>query len=92
MDNKETLHQLLTRACPPHSRRKTGADGKWHYFPNEKGQHKSIALLAKMLEMSAWGVQKWCKSNHIPPRRAAQIVDLNPAEVSLADFSRFIYM
>jgi len=91
MNPTETLHDLLIRACPPHSRQQNSA-GRWVYLPDEKGSYKSIAILASLLGMSAWGVQKWCKSNHIPPRRAAQIVDLNPGEVSLADFGRFIYM
>ena len=91
MDNTETLHQLLIRACPPHDR-KRGENGKWVYFQSEEGKFKSIILLAKLLKMSAWGVQKWCKDQHIPPKRAAAIVDLNPAEVTLADFGRFIYM
>ena len=92
MNQAETLHDLLIRACPPHSRRKVGAEGKWVYTPDPEGKHKSIALLAKLLGMSAWGVQKWCKDQHIPPKRAAQIVDLNPGEVTLADFGRFVYM
>lgn len=85
------LHDLLLRACPPHARVRD-ADGKWGYVPDEKGGTKSIAILAMTLGMSAWGVQKWCKDNKIPPRRANQIVDNNPTEVSLADFGPFVYM
>ena len=85
------LHSLLVRACPPHDRRRSGP-GKWEYFESPDGKFKSLPLLAAKLKMSAWGVQKWCHENHLPARRAAQIVDLNPEEVSLADFSPFVYM
>lgn len=85
------LHKLLIRACPPHNRVKNSV-GRWVYVPAADGKYKSIAILASMLGMSAWGVQKWCKENHIPARRAAQIVDLSPETVSLADFGPFVYM
>lgn len=84
------LHRLLLRACPPH-RRVRDKDGKWGYEPDKNGT-KSIAILAHTLKMSAWGVQKWCKEDRVPPRRVTQMVDNNPTEVSIADFSPFVYM
>lgn len=86
------LHTLLVRACPPHARKREGKRGKWTYYEDPKGSFKSLPLLAKKLGMTAWGVQKWCQDNHLPAKRATQIVDLNPDEVSLAEFSPFVYM
>lgn len=83
------LHALLLRACPPHKRTRRGED--LIYVPDDTGT-KSIAILAHTLGMSAWGVQKWCKDGRLPPRRVVQIVDNNPGEVSIADFSPFVYM
>lgn len=78
------LHSLLIRACPPH----TKIDGV--YVPDPAGT-KSIAILAHTLGLSAWGVQKWANRGKIPPTRVVQIVDNNPGEVSIADFSPFVY-
>jgi len=84
------LHDLLLRACPPHSRVK-GENNERIYVPDPSGT-KSIAILAHTLNMSAWGVQKWCKDGRVPPKRAREMVDNNPDEVSLADFGPFVYM
>lgn len=80
------FHDLLLRACPPVIRsKKTGK-----LVPDASGV-KSVALLAEMLGMSDWGVRLWIKKGKIPPMRAQEIVDLNPEEVSLADFSPYVY-
>lgn len=88
---KELGHfqNLLLRACPPAIKDEKTA----RYRPVKDGENgvKSIAALASMLGISPWGVQLWIKKSVIPPGRAAQIVDLNPAEVSLHDFSPYIY-
>lgn len=78
------LHALLIKACPPHSRQ------NGQLVPDPNGV-KSIAILAHSLGLSAWGVQKWVHKGKIPPERVVQIVDNNPSEVSIADFSPFVY-
>lgn len=83
------LHGLLLRACPPSL---PMGDGTYKIVePNTEGAVQSIAALAAHLSMSAWGVQKWCKANRVPPVKARMIVDMNPGEVTLADFSPYIY-
>lgn len=83
------FQDLLLRACPPAV--KDPVTRK--YRPAKTGENgvKSIAALASMLDMVPWGVQLWIKKRRIPPGRAAQIVDMNPSEVSLHDFSPYIY-
>jgi hypothetical protein len=78
------LHDLLIRACPP------TLDDKTKLERTPSGV-KSIRMLARWLGMSAWGVQKWANTGRIPPQKARKIVDLNPEEVTLADFSPFVY-
>lgn len=78
------LHSLLIRACLPH----TKIDGV--LTPDPAGD-KSIAILAHTLGLSAWGVQKWANRGKIPPGRVIEIVNTNPEEVSIADFSPFVY-
>lgn len=80
------LHDLLLKACPPHKRQK---DGK--YVPDPNGT-KSISILAQSLSLSPWAVHKWVKKGKVPPGQAARMVDNNPDEVSLADFSPFVYL
>ena len=53
--------------------------------------HKSINHLAKLMKLNRWAIQKWIINQSIPPKRAAQVVDLSEGRVSLGDFSRFVY-
>lgn len=69
------LQDLLLKACPPDP--ETGV--------------KSIALLAKILKVNAFSIYKWIKAGHIPALRAQEIVDIANGEVSISDFSAFIY-
>lgn len=59
--------------------------------PNEKGE-KSITILAEKMGISAWSIHKWVKKGKIPPNRVKEIVELAPSEVSLADFTAFVYV
>lgn len=79
------LHALLIKACPPHS---LDANGK--LVPDPNGV-KSIAILAHTLGLSPWSLMKWVHKGKIPPERVMKIVDGNPSEVSIAQFSPFVY-
>lgn len=52
---------------------------------------KSISVLAKLLGMSAWGVNKWIHKKSIPPKKAKAIVDMSEGRVALDEFSPFIF-
>ena len=80
------FHDLLLRACPPVSR-----DKKTKKLVPDPDGTKSISLLAELLGMSSWGVHLWINKGKIPPLRAQELVDLNPEEVTLADFSPYVY-
>lgn len=84
MEN-DPLHNLLLRACPPHSLRSDGT-----YVPDENGV-KSISVLAQTLSLSRMAITKWVQSGRVPPRQVRRMVDNNPREVTLADFSPFVY-
>lgn len=79
------LQALLIKACPPHSR-----NAKGDLVPDPDG-FKSTAILAHTLGLSAWGVQKWINKGRIPPDYVMKIVDNNPSEVTIAQFSPFVY-
>lgn len=83
------FQDLLLRACPPSV--KDPETGKYRLAKSGENGVKSIAALASLLDMAPWGVQLWIKKRRIPPARAAEIVNLNPTEVSLHDFSPYIY-
>jgi len=70
------LHDLLLKACPPDP--VTGI--------------KSIAGLAIRLGISTWAVHKWVQKGKIPPKRAAEVVDISDGRVSLHEFSPFVYV
>lgn len=59
--------------------------------PEDAQGCKSIVHLAKLLDISRSSIWKWIKRDHIPPKRAAQVVKIAGSRVTLADFERFIY-
>lgn len=59
--------------------------------PPDAAGKKSIIHLAKLLKISRSSIWKWIKRGKIPPDRAVDVVDVSEGEVTLADFSRFIY-
>lgn len=59
--------------------------------PNEKNE-KSIYVLADRLGIRPWAVYKWISRNHIPARRAKEIVDIADGEVSISEFSPYIFL
>lgn len=59
--------------------------------PNEDGD-RSITILAKALGMSSWGIFKWIRNGRIPPRQAANVVDVSQGKVTLHQFDPFIYL
>lgn len=75
MSLNHPLRELILRACPP----------------NPATGMSSIRHLAKLLDMSEQGIFQWFKTNTIPPKRAAEIVDLSEGRVTLADFSPWVY-
>lgn len=79
------FQDLLLRACPPTVEK----DGNLEV--DEENGAKSIALLARWLGLTDWGVRLWIKKGKLPPMRAQEMVDLNPREVSLSDFSPYVY-
>lgn len=58
--------------------------------PDEHGR-RSIPVLARHLNMTSWGIFKWIKASHIPPKQAARIVTLSEGRVSLEDFTPFVF-
>lgn len=81
------FHDLLLRACPPVKR-----DDSGNFVVDPVDGTKSISLLAAQLGMTDWAVRLWIKKGRIPPQKAVKIVDLNPEEVTLADFSPYVYI
>ena len=79
------FHDLLIRACPPSTRTEEGP------LVDDPNGFKSIAILAERLGLSDWGVRLWIHKGKIPPVRAQEIVDLNPTEVTVSDFSPYVY-
>lgn len=79
------LHDLLLEACPPMKKGEKGA-----LYPHPEGV-KSIAILAELLGMSAWGVHLWVKKGRIPYANAERVALLSEGRVSLEKFSPFIY-
>lgn len=69
------LHKLLIKACPPDP--VTGA--------------KSVPLLAKELEISKQALNGAISRGKVRPGLAQKIVDLANGEVTLSDFSPFIF-
>ena len=66
-------------------------DEKGSLVPDPENGTKSIAILAKLLDMSTWGVHLYIKKNRVPPKKAKQIVELSGGSVSLDDFSTYIF-
>lgn len=69
------LHKLLIKACPPDP--VTGA--------------KSVPLLAKKLDISKQALNGAVGRGKVRPGLAQKIVDLANGEVTLSDFSPFIF-
>lgn len=69
------LHKLLIKACPPDP--VTGA--------------KSVPLLAKSLGLSKQALNGAISRGKVRPGLAQQIVDMTDGEVTLSDFSPFIF-
>lgn len=59
--------------------------------PEDRAGKKSVTNLARLMGLTRSSVWKWVRKEHVPPKRAAQIVDLSEGRVTLSDFSRFIY-
>jgi hypothetical protein len=79
------FHDLLLAACPPMKK-----DEKGRLYPHPDGI-KSIAVLAKLLGMTPWGVNLWIKKKRIPPMKAKEITELPGSAVKLDDFSPYIF-
>ena len=79
------FHDLLLEACPP---MKKGISGVLFHSPDGI---KSIAILAKLLGMSPWGVNLWIKKQRIPPMKARAITELRGCEVPIERFSPYIF-
>ena len=87
LDDLGPMHALLLKACP--ACLKDENTGKYIRVDNDG--FKSTAILADLIGMSTWGIHLWIKRGRIPAKRAKQIADLNPQEVSIDEFSPYIY-
>jgi hypothetical protein len=79
------FHDLLLEACPPMKRDATG------YLVHSPDGIKSIAVLAKLLHMTPWGVNLWIKKQRIPPLKARAITELPGCNVEIEKFSPYIF-
>ncbi len=59
--------------------------------PDEHGD-VSIPRLAKLLDMSSWGIYKWIRQGSLPPSQVVRIVDVSQGRVSINDFSPFLFL
>jgi hypothetical protein len=67
--------------------------------PPDANNTVSISILARQIDHTPQGLQRWISRNSIPPKKAKMIVELSQArtdvgpegKVSLADFSPFIF-
>lgn len=79
------IHRLLLTACPPQLR-----DEKGKLYPHKDGT-QSIAILAELLGMSAWGVNLWIKRKRIPGARAKEIIALPGCQTDIEEFIPYIF-
>lgn len=89
----EDLLGPLSDARPP--RRVTKDLGPVHDLllracrPDRNGQ-VSIPILARDLEMSAWGVYKWCHGSRIPGNKVARLVEIGQGRIAMEDLIPYV--
>ena len=50
----------------------------------------SIPILARDLEMSAWGVYKWCHGSRIPGNKVARLVEIGEGRITMQDLIPYV--
>lgn len=59
--------------------------------PPDENREKSIYVLADRLGIRPYAIYKWIRNGRIPPNRAKEIVHIAEGEVSLSEFSPYIF-
>jgi len=67
--------------------------------PESEHGNKAISHLAKLIPVRRWSVNKWLKSQKLPPDRAMRIVEISkigeplgaPGRVSIEEFHPYVY-
>ncbi|MGH9933387.1 MAG: hypothetical protein ACREA9_29745 [Pyrinomonadaceae bacterium] len=58
--------------------------------PDGKGR-RSIPLLAKQLDMTAYGVYKWIGDGHVPSKRIFELITLAKGAVTWEEFLPYVF-